>query len=175
MTPVAITGIKDPLRVGVCEAVATCHRQDAYRGQRPAARSIATRCGIYTTGGIIMEGTVFRALDPQDHLEAVPRLQVSARSSPEDKKETLRSLWVLPKRPPASSLWTTTSLRSLRLSRGVVIVSTTPFASSSSSESRQTSLRCCVRTNQWTTVPTLRQEESQKSTWLTRLLHQRSR
>jgi magnesium-transporting ATPase (P-type) len=59
------------------------------------ARSIATQCGIYTAGGIIMEGPVFRALDPQERIEVVPRLQVLARSSPEDKKilvETLRSL-----------------------------------------------------------------------------------
>ena len=42
-----------------------------------------------------MEGPVFRALDPQERLEVVPRLQVLARSSPEDKKilvKTLRSL-----------------------------------------------------------------------------------
>ena len=42
-----------------------------------------------------MEGPVFRALDPHDRTEVVLRLQVLARSSPEDKKilvETLRSL-----------------------------------------------------------------------------------
>jgi len=42
-----------------------------------------------------MEGPVFRALDPHERIEVVPRLQVLARSSPEDKKvlvETLRSL-----------------------------------------------------------------------------------
>lgn len=59
------------------------------------ARSIALQCGIYTAGGIIMEGPIFRQLERADLLEVVPRLQVLARSSPEDKKllvETLRSL-----------------------------------------------------------------------------------
>ena len=60
-----------------------------------SARSIAAQCGIYTAGGIIMEGPVFRALDDAERMEVVPRLQVLARSSPEDKKvlvETLRKL-----------------------------------------------------------------------------------
>jgi len=100
MTMVAITGIEDPLRVGVREAVATCHHAGVTvkmcTGDNVlTARSIATQCGIYTAGGIIMEGPVFRALDPQERIEVVPRLQVLARSSPEDKKvlvETLRSL-----------------------------------------------------------------------------------
>ena len=50
---------------------------------------------IYTTRGIIMEGPILRALGPQECIEVVPHLQVSARSSPEDEKilvETLRSL-----------------------------------------------------------------------------------
>ena len=100
MTLVAITGIEDPLRHSVREAVATCHHVGVTvkmcTGDNVlTARSIATQCGIYTAGGIIMEGSVFRALDPQECLEVVPRLQVLARSSPEDKKvlvETLRSL-----------------------------------------------------------------------------------
>lgn len=59
------------------------------------ARSIASQCGIFTAGGIIMEGPVFRQLNDAEMLEVVPRLQVLARSSPEDKKilvEKLRSL-----------------------------------------------------------------------------------
>ena len=62
MTLVAITGIEDPLRPGVGEAVAPCHH-----------------AGV--TVKIIMEGPVFRALDPHDCTEVVPRLQVPARSS----------------------------------------------------------------------------------------------
>ena len=100
MTLVAITGIEDPLRPGVRDAVSSCHHAGVTvkmcTGNNVlTARSIATECGIYTTGGIIMEGPVFRALDPHERIEIVPRLQVLARSSPEDKKilvETLRSL-----------------------------------------------------------------------------------
>ena len=100
MTLVAITGIEDPLRPSVRKAVASCHHAGVTikmctRDNVLTARLIATQCGIYTAGGIIMEGPVFRALDPHERLEVVPRLQVLARSSPEDKKvlvETLRSL-----------------------------------------------------------------------------------
>jgi P-type Ca2+ transporter type 2C len=56
------------------------------------ARSIAQQCGIYTTGGIIMEGPHFRSLS-QDIMKAVaPRLQVLARSSPEDKRLLVETL-----------------------------------------------------------------------------------
>jgi len=100
MTLVAITAIEHPVRPGVREAVAVCHRAGVAIKMCTVdnvltARSIATECGIYTTGGIIMEGPVFRTLDPHRRMEVVPRLQVLARSSPEDKRilvETLRSL-----------------------------------------------------------------------------------
>ncbi|KAF9778981.1 hypothetical protein BJ322DRAFT_466634 [Thelephora terrestris] len=97
---VAIIGIGDPLRPGVCDAVASCRRAGVTvkmcTGDNVlTACTIATQCGIYTAGGIIMEGPYFRALDPKDRTEIAPRLQVLARSSPEDKKilvETLHSL-----------------------------------------------------------------------------------
>jgi Ca2+-transporting ATPase len=100
MTPAAITGTEDPLRPNAREAVATCHHAGVTvkmcTGDNvPAACPTATRCGIDTTGGITMEGPVSRALDPQERVEDVPRLQAPARPSPEDKKilaETLRSL-----------------------------------------------------------------------------------
>ncbi|KAH9902643.1 calcium-translocating P-type ATPase [Cubamyces lactineus] len=100
LTLIAITGIEDPLRPGVREAVADCHKAGVTvkmcTGDNVlTARSIALQCGIYTAGGIIMEGPIFRQLERQDLLDVVPRLQVLARSSPEDKKllvETLRSL-----------------------------------------------------------------------------------
>lgn len=59
------------------------------------ARSIAAQCGIFSSGDIIMEGPVFGMLSNGECLEIVPRLQVLARSSPEDKKilvETLKSI-----------------------------------------------------------------------------------
>jgi Ca2+-transporting ATPase len=100
MTLIGIVGIEDPLRDGVRQAVADCHRAGVTvkmcTGDNVlTARSIATQCGIYTAGGVIMEGPVFRQLDESQMLEIVPRLQVLARSSPEDKKilvEKLRTL-----------------------------------------------------------------------------------
>jgi Ca2+-transporting ATPase len=100
LTLVAITGIEDPLRPGVAEAVEMCRKAGVSvkmcTGDNVlTARSIASQCGIYTPGGIIMEGPVFRGLDEKDRVDVVPRLQVLARSSPEDKKvlvETLKSL-----------------------------------------------------------------------------------
>ena len=97
---IGITGIEDPLREGVRDAVAKCHRAGVTvkmcTGDNVlTARSIATQCGIFTKGGIIMEGPVFRRLNQQDRMEIVPRLQVLARSSPEDKKilvETLKKI-----------------------------------------------------------------------------------
>ncbi|BGP49580.1 plasma membrane calcium [Rhodotorula kratochvilovae] len=100
LTLIAITAIEDPLREGVANAVATCQHAGVMvkmcTGDNVlTARSIATQCGIFSKGGIIMEGPVFRKLTPQQRLEVVPNLQVLARSSPEDKKilvETLKSM-----------------------------------------------------------------------------------
>ena len=100
LTLIAITAIEDPLREGVAAAVATCQRAGVMvkmcTGDNVlTARSIASQCGIFSKGGIIMEGPVFRKLTPQQRLEVVPNLQVLARSSPEDKKvlvETLKSM-----------------------------------------------------------------------------------
>ncbi|KAH7915645.1 Ca-transporting ATPase [Hygrophoropsis aurantiaca] len=100
LTLIAVTGIEDPLREGVREAVADCNKAGVTvkmcTGDNVlTARSIASQCGIYTAGGIIMEGPVFRQLTDSQMLEIVPRLQVLARSSPEDKKilvEKLKSL-----------------------------------------------------------------------------------
>ncbi|SNX85956.1 related to putative calcium P-type ATPase NCA-2 [Melanopsichium pennsylvanicum] len=100
LTLVAIVAIEDPLRPGVTDAVEACRRAGVQvkmcTGDNVlTAKSIATQCGIYSPGGIVMEGPVFRKLNRADMLEIVPRLQVLARSSPEDKKilvESLKSL-----------------------------------------------------------------------------------
>ncbi|THU94351.1 calcium-translocating P-type ATPase [Dendrothele bispora CBS 962.96] len=119
MTLIGITGIENPLRPGVTEAVAKCHRAGVsvktVTGDNVlTARSIASQCGIFAKGGIITEGPVFRQLSQPDMIEIVPHLQVLARSSPEDKKilvETLKHIGeivgtndgpaVLPSRLPA--------------------------------------------------------------------------
>ncbi|KAJ2788300.1 plasma membrane calcium [Coemansia linderi] len=88
-----IFAIEDPLREGVTDAVRRCQNAGIIvrmvTGDNPlTARAIATQCGIYTPGmgGIILEGPKFRKLTPEQMEFIVPRLQVLARSSPEDKR-----------------------------------------------------------------------------------------
>jgi Ca2+-transporting ATPase len=97
LTLISVAGIEDPLRTGVREAVQQCHRAGVAikmcTGDNVlTARSIANQCGIFTPGGIVMEGPVFRKLSPADRNEIVPRLQILARSSPEDKKLLVQTL-----------------------------------------------------------------------------------
>ncbi|KAF9937729.1 hypothetical protein BGZ67_000941 [Mortierella alpina] len=91
MTFIGVVGIEDPLRDGVPDAVLACQRAGVFVRMVTGdniltAKSIATQCGIYTQGGIIMEGPKFRALSGEEMDAVIPRLQVLARSSPEDKK-----------------------------------------------------------------------------------------
>ncbi|KAG0201269.1 hypothetical protein BGX28_005842 [Mortierella sp. GBA30] len=91
LTLIGVVGIEDPLREGVPEAVLACQRAGVFVRMVTGdniltAKSIATQCGIYTQGGIIMEGPKFRALSGEEMDAVIPRLQVLARSSPEDKK-----------------------------------------------------------------------------------------
>ncbi|KAJ2322606.1 plasma membrane calcium, partial [Coemansia sp. RSA 2673] len=88
-----IFAIEDPLREGVTDAVRRCQNAGIIvrmvTGDNPlTARAIATQCGIFTPGmgGIILEGAKFRRLSPEQMDFIVPRLQVLARSSPEDKR-----------------------------------------------------------------------------------------
>ncbi|KAG6809940.1 hypothetical protein H0H92_014006 [Tricholoma furcatifolium] len=100
LTLIGIIGIEDPLRPGIKEAVEECANAGVSvrmcTGDNVlTARSIAVQCGIYTPGGVIMEGPKFRKLNKAERLEIVPRLQVLARSSPKDKEvlvSTLKSL-----------------------------------------------------------------------------------
>jgi Ca2+-transporting ATPase len=86
-----VVGIQDPVRPGVPEAV----RKAQHAGvtvrmvtgdNLTTAKAIATECGIYTEGGVVMEGPTFRKLSEQKMNEIIPKLQVLARSSPEDKR-----------------------------------------------------------------------------------------
>ncbi|GES96174.1 calcium-translocating P-type ATPase [Rhizophagus clarus] len=90
LTLLSIVGIEDPLREGVREAVENCVKAGVkvrmVTGDNIlTAKSIATQCGIYT-GGEIMEGPNFRNLSQEQMDRIIPKLQVLARSSPEDKK-----------------------------------------------------------------------------------------
>ncbi|EXJ58916.1 Ca2+-transporting ATPase [Cladophialophora yegresii CBS 114405] len=86
-----VVGIQDPLRPGVEKAVRDCQMAGVFvrmvTGDNiMTAKAIATECGIFTSGGIAMEGPVFRKLSSKQLTQVIPRLQVLARSSPDDKK-----------------------------------------------------------------------------------------
>lgn len=91
MVFLGVVGIQDPLRPGVTEAVHQCQVAGVFvrmvTGDNiMTAKAIASECGIYTPGGIAMEGPVFRKLGSKQLMQIIPRLQVLARSSPDDKK-----------------------------------------------------------------------------------------
>jgi P-type Ca2+ transporter type 2C len=92
-----IVGIQDPLRPGVTEAVHTCQGAGVFvrmvtGDNLMTAKAIATECGIFTAGGIAMEGPVFRKFSSKQMTQIIPRLQVLARSSPEDKRILVKHL-----------------------------------------------------------------------------------
>lgn len=96
MTLLGVVGIQDPIRPGVPQAVDKCkHAGVCVRmvtgDNVVTAKAIATDCGIYTDG-IVMEGPVFRTLSDDKMTEILPRLQVLARSSPEDKRVLVTKL-----------------------------------------------------------------------------------
>eukprot|EP00529_Nitzschia_sp_RCC80_P005712 CAMPEP_0113447230 /NCGR_PEP_ID=MMETSP0014_2-20120614/4128_1 /TAXON_ID=2857 /ORGANISM="Nitzschia sp." /LENGTH=1038 /DNA_ID=CAMNT_0000338373 /DNA_START=398 /DNA_END=3514 /DNA_ORIENTATION=+ /assembly_acc=CAM_ASM_000159 len=86
----ALFGIADPLRSDVIDAVATCQRAGIFvrmvtGDNLETARAIAKQAGILTEDGVSMTGEAFRKLSPAALDEILPKLQVLARSSPEDK------------------------------------------------------------------------------------------
>ncbi|KAJ5379628.1 calcium ion P-type ATPase [Penicillium cosmopolitanum] len=90
MTMIGIFGIQDPVREGVPDAVRQCQRAGVFvrmvTGDNiNTAKAIAQQCGIYTPGGIIIEGPEFRQLNHDRINELIPNLQIIARSSPDDK------------------------------------------------------------------------------------------
>jgi Ca2+-transporting ATPase len=97
MVFLAIVGIQDPLRPGVREAVETCQKAGVtvrmVTGDNiTTAKAIAADCGIFTAGGIVMEGPAFRKLSTRERDQIIPKLQVLARSSPEDKRILVKRL-----------------------------------------------------------------------------------
>lgn len=97
MTWLGVVGIHDPLREGVVEAVAQCQQSGVVvrmvtGDNMTTAKAIATDCGIMTPDALIMEGPEFRQLSDADRNEAIPKLRVLARSSPEDKRILVASL-----------------------------------------------------------------------------------
>lgn len=97
MTFFGLVGIQDPLRPGVPAAVMDCIRAGVFPRMVTGdniltAKAIASECGIFTAGGVAMEGPVFRKLSKQKQREIIPKLQVLARSSPEDKRILVKRL-----------------------------------------------------------------------------------
>lgn len=97
LTFAGILAIRDPLRPHVLESVRTCQNAgvfvrmvtgDAFE----TARAIASECGIYTAGGIALDGPTFRKLTSHQLDLILPRLQVLARSNPDDKARLVRHL-----------------------------------------------------------------------------------
>jgi P-type Ca2+ transporter type 2C len=94
---IGVVGIMDPLRPNVTQAVEDCRKAGVFvrmvtGDNLMTAKAIATECGIITLGGIIMEGHIFRKLTPSQLDVVIPRLQVLARSSPEDKRRLVEHL-----------------------------------------------------------------------------------
>ena len=87
----AVVAIQDPLRDDVIKAVQDCQRAGIIvrmiTGDNMwTAKAIAKESGILSSDGIVMEGSEFRALSESQAVEIVPRLQVLARSTSEDKR-----------------------------------------------------------------------------------------
>jgi Ca2+-transporting ATPase len=96
MVFLGVVGIQDPLRPGVKKAVERCQHAGVFvrmvtGDNKGTAQAIAKECGIYTDG-IILEGPEFRKLSAVEMDRTIPRLQVLARSSPEDKRILVKRL-----------------------------------------------------------------------------------
>ncbi|KAM5437213.1 plasma membrane calcium [Microsporum canis] len=97
MVFLGVVGIQDPLRPGVAESVLQCQKAGVFvrmvTGDNiMTAKAIAQDCGIFTPGGLAIEGPVFRKLSSHQMNQVIPRLQVLARSSPEDKRVLVAQL-----------------------------------------------------------------------------------
>lgn len=99
MVFLGIVGIQDPLRDGVADAVRAC--QNAGVKVRMVtgdnlltAKAIAAECGIYTGNDDeqVIEGPEFRKLSESEKKRRIPKLEVLARSSPDDKRVLVRTL-----------------------------------------------------------------------------------
>jgi Ca2+-transporting ATPase len=97
MVFLGVVGIRDPLRPGVTESVRQCQKAGVFvrmvtGDNLMTAKAIAQECGIFTPGGVAMEGPRFRKLSSRQMNQIIPRLQVLARSSPDDKKTLVSQL-----------------------------------------------------------------------------------
>jgi Ca2+-transporting ATPase len=96
MVFLGVVGIQDPLRPDVKNAIKQCQQAGVFLrmvtgDNKRTAEAIARECGIYE-GGIILEGPEFRKLSQAQMDRILPKLQVLARSSPEDKRILVKRL-----------------------------------------------------------------------------------
>ncbi|KAJ4767417.1 Calcium-transporting ATPase [Rhynchospora pubera] len=94
---IGIVGIKDPVRPGVKESVATCRSAGItvrmVTGDNiNTAKAIARECGILTDDGLAIEGPDFRTKSEEEMTALIPKLQVMAGSSPLDKHTLVKHL-----------------------------------------------------------------------------------
>jgi len=94
---IGVVAMKDPLRPGVIEAVKDCQKAGVkvrmVTGDNVAtARAIAAECGILHPDGVVLEGPSFRKLSTAELNKLVPKLEILARSSPEDKRRLVQHL-----------------------------------------------------------------------------------
>ncbi|KAL5628165.1 hypothetical protein BROUX41_002913 [Berkeleyomyces rouxiae] len=87
---VSLLGLQDTVRPDMAPLVHDCHQAGIFvrlvTGENMSlAREIANNCGIFTPGGIVMDGATFRTLSHWQLDLVVPRLQILARATPEDK------------------------------------------------------------------------------------------
>ncbi|KAG6002323.1 hypothetical protein E4U21_003238 [Claviceps maximensis] len=87
---IGLFGLRDPLRLEVINSVKKCQEAGVFVRMVTGdnfltAKAVAAECGIYSSGGIAMDGPTFRKLSSEQRDAVIPRLQVLARSSPEDK------------------------------------------------------------------------------------------
>jgi len=103
LTLLGVVGICDPLRPDVVSSVATCQQAGIMvrmvtGDNLTTACAIAREAGILTTTpdgvgeGVAMVGADFRNLSKKELDKVLPRLQVLARSSPEDKHALVQHL-----------------------------------------------------------------------------------
>jgi len=96
LTLLAIPGIEDPLREGVSKAVENCHvagvNVKMCTGDNLlTAKAIAKQCGIYK-GGEAISGSDWRKLSDEEKREKAPKIEVMARSLPQDKETLVQAL-----------------------------------------------------------------------------------
>jgi len=97
---VGIVGIEDPLRPEVKDSVKVCQNAGITIRMLTGdnlltAKSIGKQCGILTEGGVAIEGPKFRQMSEAEIDKIIPKLQIIARCSPDDKLTLVKRLRTL--------------------------------------------------------------------------------